>query len=194
MPPWYCHPLVIPVPVGAFLWGTVCLCLWSFRILKEIKVSPITFKVMPNMVNTVSVVCRLEFVYGHHQLELNRPKGTILKNVFRFCWHLWISLWIQPIQFAFFGFNLNRDRNLFLTLPIYLSRWYSKSLVLSRSCTQVMCLESIRILNSEIKVLNQSLVLPLRSVVFWWISRLFRDEPFDHGGFHLCLFYLLFFN
>ena len=99
--------------------GTACLYWWFFRILKEIKVSPITFKVMPNMGNTVSVVCRLEFVYGHHQLELNRPKGTILKNVLRFCWHLWIPLWIQPIQFAFFWFNLNRDRNYLLHMYLY---------------------------------------------------------------------------
>ena len=99
--------------------GTACLYWWFFRILKEIKVSPITFKVMPNMGNTVSVVCRLEFVYGHHQLELNRPKGTILKNVLRFCWHLWIPLWTQPIQFAFFWFNLNRDRNYLLHMYLY---------------------------------------------------------------------------
>ena len=69
-------PMIMPSSShSSSSWGFLMryCCLWSLRILKEIKVSLITFEVMPDMVNTLSVVCRFEFVYGHHQLELNRP-------------------------------------------------------------------------------------------------------------------------
>ena len=109
-------PMIMPSSShSSSSWGFLMryCCLWSLRILKEIKVSLITFEVMPDMVNTLSVVCRFEFVYGHHQLELNRPSWKMSSGFVDICGYVF------ALMFAFFWFNLNWDRNLLHKLLIY---------------------------------------------------------------------------